>query len=210
MRDIPGAQSEKNPSEMLEELMQEVIKRFALVIFQRQLDEEVDAGELENCRICQILTRNIFGDGCREYEIKLKMQKPIIGIGAPVHLFLPAAASILGADFILPEHAEVANAVGAITSQVIVRRRVEIRARQGGGFRIEGLPGADYFGDFRQAYAWAEKELTRIVQEIAVDCGTAETAVQIHVEDNSRTMVNSKPINLGCGLLAELRGNPLY
>jgi N-methylhydantoinase A/oxoprolinase/acetone carboxylase beta subunit len=210
MRDILSAAIGKNPAEMIEEIMQEVIKRFALVIFQRQLDEEVDAEEMDNCRICRTITRNIFGNGCREYEIRLKMQKPIIGIGAPVHLFLPAAASLLGADPILPEHADVANAIGAITSQVVVRRRVEIRARQGGGFRIEGLPGADYFSDFKKAYAWAEKELTRIVREIAMDSGTTETAVEIHVEDRSHTMAKSKPINLGCGLLAELKGNPSY
>jgi N-methylhydantoinase A/oxoprolinase/acetone carboxylase beta subunit len=210
MLDVLSAAIGKKPDELIEELMQEVIKRFALAVFQRQLDEEIDTEELENCRICRVLTDRMLSDGNPNFEIRLKMQRPIIGIGAPVHLILPAAASLLGAEYVLPEHADVANAIGAITSKVIVRRRVEIRARQNGGFRIEGLPGVEYFSDFKNAYAWAKKELVRIVQETARISGTKETAVKINLEDHTRTMVNSKPINLGCGLLAELKGNPSY
>jgi N-methylhydantoinase A/oxoprolinase/acetone carboxylase beta subunit len=210
MRDILSTAICQKPSEMIEALVHQVVRRFAQVVFQRQLDEELDSEELESCRICQTLTHKMFGNGNGDYHIRLKMQKPIIGIGAPVHLFLPAAASLLGAEHILPENADVANAVGAITSKVIVRRRVEIRARKNGGFRIEGLAGAVYFSNFNQAYSWAEKELTRIVREIAGNSGTAETTVQIHVEDHAHKAFGSTAINLGCSLLAELKGNPSF
>jgi N-methylhydantoinase A/oxoprolinase/acetone carboxylase beta subunit len=206
MLDILAAAIGKTPAELVEQVMRESIKRFAFVVFQRQLDEEINAEEMESCQVCGAITGSLFGKESRDYEICMRMKKPIIGIGAPVHLFLPAAASLLGAEYVLPEHADVANAIGAITSQVIVRRRVDIRARQSGGFRIEGLPGAEYFSNFQKAYAWAESELTRIVREIAKLSGTTETSVEIHVEDPVGNTANHQPFNLGCTLFAEIKG----
>ena len=50
----------------------------------------------------------------------------LVGVGAPIHIFLPKVAEALGTKFIIPEHAEVANAVGAATADVSVTVRVEI------------------------------------------------------------------------------------
>ena len=210
MRDILSSTIGKSPDTMTEELMHEVIKRFALVLFKRQLDEEIDPEGLEDSPVCRIMTDNMLGDGCRDYNIRLKMHKPVIGIGTPVYCFLPAAASLLGAEAILPDHADVANAVGAVTSRVLVRRRVEIRRSQGGGFRLEGLPGNKYFRYFEEALAWAEKELVRIVQGIAEASGTKETAVKIHVEEYTHRSINRKETLMSCSVLAELKGEPSF
>lgn len=50
----------------------------------------------------------------------------LVGIGAPTHVFLPEAARALGAECVIPEHAEVANAVGAICSKIIVDEKVRV------------------------------------------------------------------------------------
>ena len=51
----------------------------------------------------------------------------LIGIGGPIHLFLPAAAQALGADCIIPDCAPVANAVGAVTGQMSAAATAEVR-----------------------------------------------------------------------------------
>lgn len=210
MRDILSTTIGKSPDAMTEELMQEVIKKFALALFKRQLDEEINPEGLEDCPICRTITDNMLGEGCSDYAIRLKMHKPVIGIGTPVYCFLPAATSLLGAEPILPDHADVANAVGAITSQVLVRRRVEIRKSQGGGYRFEGLPGNKYFRHFEEALAWAEKELVQIVQEIAKASGTTETAVRIHVEEYTLAKSGREKTRMGCSVMAELKGEPSF
>lgn len=208
--DILSARLGKKPSEVIDEVTKEVVQRFALVVLKRQLDEQIDPEDLENCQICRTITQNIFGDGSLEYDIRLKLHKPVIGIGAPVHLFLPAAAALLGAEPILPEHADVANAIGAITSKVIVRRHVEIRACQGGGFRIEGIPGLHYFRFFGEAIDFAQAELRQIVLELAARAGTVETEVAFHKQGYMHKGINGNQVNLGCSLYAELRGEPSY
>jgi N-methylhydantoinase A/oxoprolinase/acetone carboxylase beta subunit len=200
----------RNSAEIINELMREVTRRFALVVLKRQLDEEVNPEGLDDCEVCGAVIRTMMGDGGRGYDIRLKLHNPVIGIGTPVHHFLPAAAAMLGAEHILSDHADVANAVGAITSQVLVRRRVEIRACRGGGFRIEGLPGLRHFRDFSKALDCAEAELTQIVLGIAQSSGTAETEVKIHEEDHIYTTHNGRQIMMGCALLAELKGDLLF
>ncbi|MCF0142984.1 MAG: hypothetical protein HUJ75_06370, partial [Parasporobacterium sp.] len=46
---------------------------------------------------------------------------PLIGIGAPTHVFLPRVAKLLGTRAITPEYAPVANALGAAVCKRISR-----------------------------------------------------------------------------------------
>ncbi len=72
----------------------------------------------------------------------------LIGIGAPTHLFLPEAAKALGADYLLAENAEVANAIGALYARVGSTARVNITERYspevGGFFYIVHDPEGSY------------------------------------------------------------------
>jgi N-methylhydantoinase A/oxoprolinase/acetone carboxylase beta subunit len=150
----------------------------------------------------------MLGGGNRDYSLQMRMHRPIIGIGAPVHLFLSEAASLLGAEAILPEHADVANAIGAVTSRVRVRRQVKIRPSQAGGFVIEGLPGAKRLLDFEEAMTQAEEGLTRLVRELALASGTSETSVEVDVDDHIHTTAGGSQIFLRRTLSAELTGEP--
>ncbi len=209
MCEILGGAIGKSPAQMIGELKREMIERFALVVLKRLLDDSVDPEGMEDCEVCRELVDNIFGRKQRTYNLRLETQPPIVGIGAPVHLFLPGAAALLGAASILPEHADVANAVGAVTSKVVVRRKAEIRAYRN-RFRIEGLPGARQFDNFEKAKAWAEENLTRLVREIARASGAAETEVAVVAKNMVHTMPSGKPLFMGCSLSAELKGTPVF
>jgi hypothetical protein len=53
-----------------------------------------------------------------------RLHQPIIGIGAPASIFLPDVARLLNTELILPEHHQVANAVGAIAGSVMVEEEL--------------------------------------------------------------------------------------
>jgi hypothetical protein len=57
-------------------------------------------------------------------ETTIRLRQPIIGIGAPAGIFLPAVAEALHTELILPQHHEVANAVGAIAGSVMVEEEL--------------------------------------------------------------------------------------
>jgi len=50
----------------------------------------------------------------------------LVGVGAPIHVFLPEVAKALGAECVLPEHHDVANALGALQAKVNAVIRVEV------------------------------------------------------------------------------------
>ncbi|OGO65295.1 MAG: hypothetical protein A2030_04840 [Chloroflexi bacterium RBG_19FT_COMBO_50_10] len=49
----------------------------------------------------------------------IRLQMPLIGIGAPAAIFLPPIADALGTELVLPENYAVANAVGAVAGSVV-------------------------------------------------------------------------------------------
>jgi len=59
-------------------------------------------------------------------ETHIRLRQPIIGIGAPAGIFLPDVAAAFHTDLILPEHHQVANAVGAIAGSVMVEEELLI------------------------------------------------------------------------------------
>ncbi len=59
-----------------------------------------------------------------QLETRFRLRVPIIGIGAPAAVFLPAVAEALHTELVLPENHQVTNAVGAIAGSVMVTEEV--------------------------------------------------------------------------------------
>lgn len=68
--------------------------------------------------------RNSLYDLHPHLETRFRLRQPIIGIGAPAALFLESVAEALHTDLILPEHHQVANALGAVAGLVMVSEEV--------------------------------------------------------------------------------------
>ena len=77
-------------------------------------------------------------------ETTIRLRQPIIGIGAPAGILLPAVARALHTELILPEHYQVANAVGAIAGSVMVEEELLIYPRL-------SRDGLEVFGYYVQA-----------------------------------------------------------
>lgn len=65
-------------------------------------------------------------------ECSLRITMPVIGIGAPVTAWLPKMAEKLHTELVIPEHAEVANAVGAATGRIMETVKVLIKPGEAG------------------------------------------------------------------------------
>ncbi|MBR5731414.1 MAG: hypothetical protein IKX89_05665, partial [Firmicutes bacterium] len=112
----------------------------------------------------------------------------LIGIGAPTHLFLPEAAKALGADYILPENAEVANAIGALNAKISSTARVNITARfspdLGASMFIVNDPDGSFVAeDLKDAVKKAKKAAEKAAKKEAIARGaTGKIVVSSHIE----------------------------
>ncbi|MGA6927223.1 MAG: hydantoinase/oxoprolinase family protein, partial [Desulfosarcina sp.] len=200
--------SHTEPAELGRQLLETVARNLALEILKRQLDDEVDPEALHSCPVCQALMNNVFSGGNSHYRIRIDFKRPVVGIGAPIAFFLPRAAAMIGAQVVLPEHADVANAIGAITSNVVIERQVRIIPGDGSGFLIEGLSGARRFKVFEEADAFAKVQLTDMVRTLASEAGTSTRTVSIDTEDQLPEDATGQPVFIGRILRARLTGPP--
>jgi hypothetical protein len=74
-------------------------------------------------------------------ETAFKLRLPIIGIGAPARIFLAPVADKLHTDLILPQHHEVANALGAVSGTVMFSEDVLVYPR----LSMEGMEILGYY-----------------------------------------------------------------
>jgi N-methylhydantoinase A/oxoprolinase/acetone carboxylase beta subunit len=203
-----AALSKRKETELRQALLETVSQSLALELLKRQLDDEVNPEALHSCPVCKALMNNVFSGGNSHYRLHIEFKRPVIGIGAPIAFFLPRAAAMVGARAVLPEHADVANAIGAITSNVVIERQVRIIPGGDGGFLIEGLSGARRFKAFDEADTVAKNELAGMVRTLAGEAGTSTATVTIETEDQLPLDAGGHPIFIGRVLKARLTGPP--
>ncbi|MBQ1332158.1 MAG: hydantoinase/oxoprolinase family protein [Lachnospiraceae bacterium] len=121
-------------------------------------------------------------------------QMALVGIGAPIHVFLPAVAEALGAECILPEHHDVANAIGALQAEIhsVVRLEVTQLHAEDGLVYVAHLPGGS-----RRCESM--DEAIRLLEKAA-----AEEAVK---EARARGAEGSLTPEVRTGLLTTIAGN---
>ena len=110
----------------------------------------------------------------RIFETRAKL----VGVGAPTHIFLPRAAKMLRTQAVLPEHASVANAVGAITGQVTAVAEVSLSPVTGDDYGNVIVVSRDHrkvFSSRSKALSFARKEGRRIAAEQAQEQGARGT-----------------------------------
>ncbi|UCD77796.1 MAG: hydantoinase/oxoprolinase family protein [Desulfobacterales bacterium] len=194
--------------EMTADLLTRVAEKLTLEILKSRLDEETDPADLEQSPVSRILVENMLKGGSRRFSVSIHLHHPVIGIGAPIHFFLPQAAATLGTEAVIPENADVANAVGAITSRIVIRRKIDIIAPQPGRYQVVGFAGVKSFGDLDEADAYAEALLIDRVRELAQAAGTSEIRVDIRREDRTPMAADGSSIFLGRTILGRLTGQP--
>ncbi|MDR1421320.1 MAG: hypothetical protein LBI64_00445, partial [Coriobacteriales bacterium] len=114
----------------------------------------------------------------------------LVGIGAPIHIFLPEVAEALGARCVIPEHSEAANALGAVISSISATAKVEISsysAEDGqGGYRIHGPQGTERYDTLEIAIAAAESAAAQAAEAEARRRGaTGFLTVETEVDPQS-------------------------
>jgi N-methylhydantoinase A/oxoprolinase/acetone carboxylase beta subunit len=134
----------------------------------------------------------------------------LVGIGAPTHVFLPAVAKALGAECILPENAEVANALGALMADIDVISRMEISQRlasNGAMYYIAHAPaGSKRFDNLGDAIEMAKEASAEAALKEARSRGASgRIDVKTYVEKNRATTDWGTDVSLGSAVVSEVK-----
>jgi N-methylhydantoinase A/oxoprolinase/acetone carboxylase beta subunit len=115
----------------------------------------------------------------KSFDIALHWEVPatFVGIGGPIHIFLDDVAKAFGSKAVIPPHAEVANAVGAVISHISFEIEVSIHPFYNSTGKVYYMVYSH--GDskkfsaraFEDACSYAEERLEICIQEEAKQRG---------------------------------------
>ncbi len=131
---------------------------------------------------------------------QFRMKIPVVLIGGPVVAYLEELKQILDADIIVPEYAEVGNAVGAVVGKGIKRIEILIKSTYTKDRKrlilLFSPQGRETFGTYPEALEYAETLGRKLVMEYMNEAGLDKRDVQIEVtkKDISLSEAGAIPI----------------
>lgn len=206
---VLAALSRKTPENLIEILLERFEKKLAKELLKKQLSDEIQFDEDNETQLSKhLIDCMLSGKTEKKYSIIATLENPMVGIGAPVHYFLPNSGSRLNAKVIIPEDADVANALGAVSSQIMIKQKVSIRPDDVGLFIVEGIKGAKQFKNIDAAENWAVEQLKSNIQEMGQFAGTSRKTVEMEIKDRMVTAGDGSSLFLERTILATLSGSP--
>ncbi|MEF9864242.1 MAG: hydantoinase/oxoprolinase family protein [Christensenellaceae bacterium] len=110
----------------------------------------------------------------------------LIGIGAPIHIFLPIVAKLLKTTCIIPKNAAVANALGAVVGNISSTITLEIRPNYTSdsidGYTVYGTSQNNSYADFEAALQYAKKISRSLAKADVLAKGANSSSITIKTQ----------------------------
>ena len=118
----------ETPSEFAEAVTASLVRQSAEKLLAMAFASD---GLSERAAASEVVAAALYGRP-RSSKLVVGLAVPLVGLGAPAATYYPAIGDLLGTKVEIPEHAEVANAIGAAVGKVRLSRRVDgFRAASG-------------------------------------------------------------------------------
>lgn len=132
----------------------------------------------------------------------------LVAIGAPVHPFFPEVARRLHCRLVIPPHAEVANAIGAIASEVVVREQAIVRPGELAAYVMHSRVGKREFEQLEQAVQAARQTAHDLAVQRAGLSGATRPQVRIDVNERRGMLADGQEELIEVRIEATASGRP--
>ncbi|TPW15544.1 MAG: Hydantoinase/oxoprolinase [Acidimicrobiaceae bacterium] len=112
-------------------------------------------------------------------QVDIAMASPLVGLGAAAASYYPAVAALLRTDVVIPDDADVANAIGAVVGRVRIAHTCAITSPQPGQFVVHsGKPSSHVTLDEALAAARCQLEAAVHTDMVTAGASTHETSAE--------------------------------
>lgn len=171
-------------AELVARIREEVVNKITQEVLTKLVYDEIRHVHVPGCEVCRLLLRELIKNRPNsDFGLQLTVHKTLVGVGAPAGTFLPEVAQRLHTRLVVPTHAEVANAIGAVTGNVFETVEILIQPQPGFGF-VENPPCLMYAPDERREFKsldLAVEYAQRRGEELARSAIARQHAVDVHV-----------------------------
>jgi hypothetical protein len=126
------------------------------------------------------------GSSRRGLSLRIEYAHPLIAIGAPAYALGPAVAERLGTHLVVPQHAEVANAVGAVTGMQALAVEAVI-SPDADTFIVHSPVERRVFARLDEARQWTTAHVEALLEERIREEG--QPGIPFHRETETRDAV---------------------
>lgn len=140
-------------------------------------------------------------------KLETGLNVTVIGLGASASSYYPAVGQLVGAKMILPEHAGVANAIGAVVGRVTMRQSGTVTSPSEGKYRVHLVDGPQDFGDQDSAMNLLEAVLREKAEDDARIAGAADIQTSVK-RDIRKAGVESREVFIEAMITVEAAGRP--
>jgi len=168
-------------------------------------DKTFMAKDMNADRLSSILLEqpeNIF------FDSKIKFKQPIVAIGAPAAMFYPQVAKRFSTQCIVPEYADVCNAVGAATSQVLQKVHGLITSPTEGLYRVHSSGKIKDFNDLHCALDYGKSFCKNQARENAINAGGKSIKTKISHKEIFVTGPGDHQLFIESKIVATAEGEP--
>ncbi|WP_324752857.1 hydantoinase/oxoprolinase family protein [Roseovarius sp. Pro17] len=140
-------------------------------------------------------------------QLNTSLNVAVVGLGASAACYYPAVGDRLGCKMILPEHAGVANAIGAIVGRVTIRRSGTVTSLSEDLFRVHLDTGPEDYEEADAALDALQGALEMAARAEALAAGAED--IQITATRDLRTaQTGSRQVFLEGEITVEASGRP--
>jgi len=144
-----------------------------------------------------ILMDKAYRSDSKGLGVKLTLPRPVVAIGAPAGPLVPAVAEHLDCRIIVPPDADVANAVGAIASEITVREEILIRPGTLSSYVLHGASERIEFGELERATEKAAEISRARALKRALESGAVNPRVTVIRNDHIAATSDGGSVFLG-------------
>lgn len=126
-------------------------------------------------------------------RLSLSLDRQLVGLGASAANYYPAIGERLSSTCVVPEHADVANAIGAVAGEVRIQRSLEVTSSDGGGsFHLLLEDGPLVFNDEKKVLDAASKKLREMLESLMDEAGSDTPVFEEEVSINAPEIEGSR------------------
>ncbi len=193
--------------EVLALALREVTRRIFELIVRREVLSE-DPGLETGGPGWEFLMERAFEDAGRALKMRVSLARPVVALGAPAASLVKPVEKHLDGRVIVPEHADVANAVGAIAAEITAREEVLIRPGEVSNYVLHGSRERIEFTELARATDAAVRIARERATEAALRAGVLSPRVTVSRRDRVGAISTGGSVFLERRVVAVASGPP--
>lgn len=203
-----GDRLAKDAETLAQMIIEQLTEQTSLILLEAAFSEEDFDFELPAEQLARhVLTQRGLAKHQGLLSLNTALNVDVVGLGASAPSYYPAVGERLHCRMILPEHAGVANAVGAVVGRVTFRRAGTVTSPSEGRYRVHLEAGPEDFSESDEALGLLERVLRFEAESAAKDAGAED--IRILVERDIRTaQVEGREVFVEGMLTVEASGRP--